>query len=307
MKASWLTCVALLCPVFAQNPAVVTRAGYTSPELIRVAPGQVITLFVRPGSIDIKDKAVAEGSPWPTQLAGIAVELKQTLSETALRVPVLSVVPTRTCAAVTPAACPPRLGITIQMPFELVPNIPGSRLPANFATLTVFENGVAGDPFPVSSVPDQIHIVNACDTTLTALPDDGVCTAAVKHADGTTVTSEKPAKADELLTVDVYGLGYVETNPASGSVVASNIPVSGVSLGMEFAANAAAVKPQSDQTVQPESVNMVAGSVGVYRITFRVPVVPQGTPTCSSSVESNLTVSIARTSSFAGVGICTEP
>ncbi len=49
------------------------------------------------------------------------------------------------------------------------------------------------------------------------------------------------------------------------------------------------------------------GSVGIYDIPFLVPALPPGVAACGSGVQSNLTVDIKRTTSYAGVGICVVP
>jgi hypothetical protein len=47
-----------------------------------------------------------------------------------------------------------------------------------------------------------------------------------------------------------------------------------------------------------------ADSPGVYRITFRVPPMPEGQPVCEGEVASNLTISLGRTASYDGAAIC---
>ena len=42
-----LACWSILLPPFGHGQAVVTGAGYSAPRPVEVAPGQVITVFVR--------------------------------------------------------------------------------------------------------------------------------------------------------------------------------------------------------------------------------------------------------------------
>jgi uncharacterized protein (TIGR03437 family) len=49
---------------------------------------------------------------------------------------------------------------------------------------------------------------------------------------------------------------------------------------------------------------LAPGYVGLYQINIVVPPPPPDTPACSSTVQSNLTVSVGGTASFDGAGIC---
>ena len=145
MKSAGLTgFLFLLGPLFGQIPSVVTSLGYSNPKPVPVAPGQVITLFARTQT-QLTQPIVADGSPLP-DLGGFSVSLSQTYSHDSISVPILSVAPVNSCAAVVPAACAASTAITVQIPFELVPNVERSRLPANFATLTISDGGSPGEP-----------------------------------------------------------------------------------------------------------------------------------------------------------------
>jgi len=56
-----------------------------------------------------------------------------------------------------------------------------------------------------------------------------------------------------------------------------------------------------------KSAQLRAGAVGIYEVTFTAPSLPDGTPACSNSVRSNLTIEIGRATSYDGVGICMTP
>lgn len=301
MKVAGLGLIAFVCPLLAQGPNVVTQAGYTAPQPIRVAPGQVITLFVRTSSITLTNAVTANGLPLPTSLAGLSVSMRQTFAQDAMDVPVLSAYPVQLCSAVIPATCSSLTALTVQIPFELVANVVRSRMPANFATLTVFENGVPGDPLPLFAVGESIHILNSCDAPLA--PNPGICHAMITHADGTAVTAEKPANPNESLTLSAYGLGRTEVAVKTGSAPTDAVDVSFVKLGFHFGANASATDPDS----APLSAVLTTGKAGLYEIKFRVPDLPPDAPLCEGSGDANLTVSLGRGASVDSVGICVAP
>jgi uncharacterized protein (TIGR03437 family) len=298
MRIAGLGLIVFVCPLLAQGPNVVTQAGYTAPQPIRVAPGQVITLFVRTSSITLTNAVAANGLPLPTSLAGLSVSMRQTFSEGGMDVPILSANPVQLCSAVIPATCSSLTAITVQIPFELVANVVRSRMPANFATLTVFENGVPGDPLPLFAVGESIHILNSCDAPLA--PNPGICHALITHANGTPVTAESPANPNELLTLSAYGLGRTAVAVKTGAAPPDAVEVSLVKLGFNFGTNASAADPDT----APLSAALAAGKVGLYEIKFRVPDLPQDAPLCEGSGDANLTVSLGRGASLDSVGMC---
>jgi hypothetical protein len=58
-----------LGPLLSQTPSVVTSLGYSNPKPVRVAPGQVITLFARTQTI-LTQPIVTDNSTWPVTLGG---------------------------------------------------------------------------------------------------------------------------------------------------------------------------------------------------------------------------------------------
>src|SRR5215471_5068219 len=64
----------------AQPAPVITGAGYSAPAPFQVAPGQVVTLFLRdlPAAPDGSLRSSeAVGTPLPTALAGISLTVTQ--------------------------------------------------------------------------------------------------------------------------------------------------------------------------------------------------------------------------------------
>lgn len=295
-------------PLLAQVPGRVVAAGYRLPEPVEVAPGQIITLFVRRDASDAFPAATASEHPLPLRLNGYAVSLVQSDRPDPVPVPLQAVYPVENCYGVMTQICTPLTAITVQIPWELVPNV--GRRPESFAALTVSRGGVAAEPVPLSPQADQIHVLTSCDSTFPPgdgfFPDEpGPCRSLVTHLDGSLVTPAAPAKAGESVVALVYGLGRTEDRIPTGDVPSSPIPIPGISLGFHFGTNLDGTRPQSPQ--QPEVVTLSRERAGLYRVSFVVPAPPEGTPSCTAtSVVSNLTVTILRNASFDGAGICVE-
>jgi uncharacterized protein (TIGR03437 family) len=293
--------VFLLGQLPAQTTSIVTSLGYSDPKPVPVAPGQVITLFVHTQT-KLAQPIVADPSALPLNLGGFSVSLTQTYSHNPIPAPIFSVAPVESCAAVVPTVCTNSTAITVQIPFELVPNAERSRLPANFATLTISDGNAPGEPIALNAVSDRIHILNSCDTPLNS--PSGACSPVFLHADGTLVSSGSPATVAEPITLQAYGLGYADSQVATGAPSPSPAPnVSGLALDFRFGTDAAVTRPGSNAaTIQAQ---LVPGSIGLYRLTFQAPALPAGTPACSA-VSNNLTVLIARGASFDGASLCLQ-
>ncbi|MEO8131656.1 MAG: hypothetical protein ABI822_31470, partial [Bryobacteraceae bacterium] len=138
-----------------------------------------------------------------------------------------------------------------------------------------------------------------------ALPPaaNAACVPMFRHADGSVVSASNPARSGEVLSMAAYGLGYPATSIATGDLPRSPVTTDGVTVGFDFRPNTPASKPGN----APATAAITRDGVGLYQINFLVPAVPSGTAACGNGVTSNLTVSIARTSSFDGAGICVQP
>jgi uncharacterized protein (TIGR03437 family) len=109
---------ASLAPTFGQGPTLV-GAGYFDPAVIRVAPGQITTLFVT-GLKTVLQPVTASAAPLPITLAGISVTLEQ-LGIQPTPVPLLSIQQLSLCSNVSSLLPPPAdcliTAITVQIPF----------------------------------------------------------------------------------------------------------------------------------------------------------------------------------------------
>ncbi|MBV6466012.1 MAG: hypothetical protein PGMFKBFP_01309 [Anaerolineales bacterium] len=306
----WIVWIAVIPALLAQGPApgVVVSAGYSAPQPVRVSPGQVITLFVHVNGTQPAEAAANE-LPLPVTLNGYTVTMRQTFQTGSVAVPLFAVYPVENCYGLAPAACSELVAITLQVPWELAPNV-DSRRPANFAVLTVAHQGVDGEAFPLEAVTDSIHIVNSCDATMppgVERPEDltGPCKPVVTHASGRLVTVGNPAKPGEALTMYAVGMGRAGGNLKTGEAVAAAVALPDVRLGFEYGVNRPGREPAADGAA-PIFAGLVAGQVGLYQVSFTVPASGSVTACTASTVKSNLTVSIGRQSSFDGAGICVD-
>jgi uncharacterized protein (TIGR03437 family) len=294
---SGLAAAACLLPAQAVN--VVVDSGYRAPLPLKVAPGQVITLFVRPSSIRLTGGIHADTIPLPVSLGGFSATLRQTLS-LPIAVPILSVNPIGFCPPVSATpACSYMVAVTVQIPLELIPNVELARATENFASLTVADNNVDGDPLQLNPVSENIHIVTSCDSTLQTISPP--CLPLVKHSDGSLVTPKNPADVNELLTISAYGLGRTSTAVESGKLpVEPSNPVPSLKLGLRMGANPGVPDPDVD----PSMAVLSTKEVGLYEVSFTAPAPDKNTPACRDAVSSNFSVSIGRGNSSDHVSLC---
>lgn len=299
MKPAGVALFFLIAPLFGQAPSVVASLGYTAPRPVTVAPGQVITLFARTQTT-LSQAIVASGSTIPTTLGGFSVALSQTLSSNPIALPILSAAPAQTCSGVQPVICTNFTAITVEIPFELVPNVASSRLPENFAYLTVSDSGSTGEPIAITPVSERIHVVNSCDSSVN--PQAEPCAPVFLHGDGTVVSSKKPAVPGETIKLQTYGMGFGDSRVTTGQPSPSPaVNVAGVTIEFRFGADAVVSLPAADAA--DATAQMVPGSVGLYQVSFTVPAIPDGTADCTATTP-NLTVVIARGTSFDGAALC---
>jgi len=337
MRRSFLiaTCASVtnLGFLFGQGVTLI-GSGYSDPSVIRVAPGQIATLFVTGLKTVLLSQPInAAVVPLPTALAGISVTLNQNGGKST-PVPLLSIQQSSVCSSAG-ASSPPGLtadclitAITVQIPFELTV-VPQPPLTSNVQELLVTENGTVSKAFKLTPLADNLHVINTCDLFQSRqLASAGSCEPLVTHADGTIVTVDTPAQADEELVVWAYGLGATTPTPTSGSVSPTPAATyaSSLYLQFDFRTNAAPSRPYSGtvagteppQSPAPIFVGLTPGEVGLYQINFKIPssipVVERCGISCGSvkctifdTVQSNLTIDIGASFSFDGAAICVEP
>lgn len=299
----------------AQTPAVAISAGYQSPPFIRLAPGQLVTLYI--GGLDrtINRITRAETLPLPTMLDGISVELRD--GTRTFRAPILAVAPSSNCLPADDPACATTTAVTLQVPFDigvdcaccLAPPLPPLRV-------TVLQNGVARGAFPAIRSAEQIHVVRFCDSVFVGTISNSGCSdrPAVTHADGTVVDANRPARPGEVLVAYLLGLGRVNAAPNPGEPTPAPSPASVAPLlAFDFAVNAPgkqlawSCQGPTPSGVQPLFAGLTQGFIGLYQVNFVVPPAPAELPACDRSVTSNLTVTFSSFWSSDAAQICVAP
>lgn len=282
--------------------------GYALPRPRAVAPGQVISLFLRGPAAGVAGTVVVSSSPLPRELAGYSVLLEQTTAGSAVDVPLLGVSRSEACYGMLP--CVPLTVLTVQMPWELRPNIAGQGRPENFVNLRVRAPGGATEMHPLRPVRDAIHVLTTCEESpalqQVSGPGDleGPCRSRVSHADGRQVTAANPAEPGEMVLLHAVGFGAVEGRPVTGTAAADDLAVDDVTTALEFGANR---EPRwQEEGTAPVAAILKSSQFGLYQVLVTVPdVIPEGTPACTASrVQSNVTVSLRRFDSFSGASFC---
>jgi uncharacterized protein (TIGR03437 family) len=310
--SAWFAVGSVLSSPISSAQATVIGAGYAAPSAIDVAPGQVITIFARVPGKTAADPVVAT-APLPVELGGFSVLLRQTFPSSPTPAPILSVSDSQSCSMVAPLVCDTVSMITVQVPFELTANAPRgigpqTTVPQNFARLEISYNGNPTNSLFLNPVPDRIHVLNSCEAAAN-LSKPQPCLPMVARPDGSLVSSDNPAKAGEVLTVSVVGLGPTTdlTVPTGAATPILPPPVDGVIVSLDVRANGSPSMPSAATSSPANRAQLQAGAVGIYQVLLTVPALPGGTEACSSVVRSNLTINIGRTTSYDGTGICVVP
>jgi uncharacterized protein (TIGR03437 family) len=318
--------VVSLGPANGQGPTI-AGTGYTDPSIIRVAPGQITTLFVT---------GLKTVVPLPTMLAGVTVTLNQLTP-----LPLLSIQQMSVCNTVPPGSpqsppSPPSpdcliTAVTLQIPFDLP--LPAERTTTGIE-LAVSENGNVSKSFRVLPITDNLHVINTCDVfpspkfisvSQPISPYAALCVPLVTHGNGNLVTADNPAQPGEEIVIWAFGAG--PTTPMAKTGQASPTPAATLSsfvyLQFDFRTNATPSRPYVNPliaapipTPAPVFVGLTPGQVGLYQINVRIPSSIPAIGSCTTgtqsisvynAVQSNLTIDMGATTSFDGAAICVQP
>ncbi|HEX5226163.1 MAG TPA: hypothetical protein VFW44_00565 [Bryobacteraceae bacterium] len=293
-----------LVPVCAlrADPPSIAFVGHGAPAIPGLAPGQIVTIFGTGFPVP-SDPVIAQKIPLPTVLGGISALLRQTIGPQQISVPMISVAPVGNCTALT--NCAPMLAVTLQVPAELTAYPPGSLGPPNTATLTISDQSGDTASIAIAANLDSVHILTPADAGLASSTS-----SVITHADGSLVTSEKPATAGEELVAYATGLGSTTPNVVAGAITPSPAPKANNSpqLSFNFAPNAPAWNNVIEQPTIIVSAAVFAGlspqNVGLYQLNFVVPAPPSTTVPCSTDVRSNVTMTVIGSASFDGAPFC---
>jgi uncharacterized protein (TIGR03437 family) len=294
------TVFALALAPLAADAQTVVGGGYAQPVPIAAAPGQLMTIYVQGIGASLTSVIWAQSLPLPMSLAGISVNLFQTVDPMGpIAVPLLAVFPVESCPSQgqsQPAACSNLIGINLQIPFELKPPLPEISGPG-LAHLAVSENGRAGPSVGIWPRAVQIHVLRNGDTIMRPVdagPSGIPSGAAVTHADGSLVNSGNPALPGE--TVSIYAVGLGGSGPTGGAA-ANATRVGDVPVSFDFRLNAAPTAPINRGTTVPAW--LTAGNVGLYQINVTVPQPPPSALPCSGNL-TNLTIDLGDAALSAG-------
>jgi uncharacterized protein (TIGR03437 family) len=269
--------------------SIIIGAGYSTPYPIKVAPGQLVTIFASGIDATLKSRVAATTLPLPLTLAGISVTIDELSNPPLLKekVPILAVAPTSGTTAVT-----------VQMLFFLRTSSFISPLIPPPATLTLYEDGTAVVTISIAPTSDQIHIATTCDANITIPEPGALCRPIIAHADGSLVTPDKPAHTGELLLLYAFGLGATNPGMAAGDAATSAQPVAITpSLSYEAAIPTRASERRSFSSI---FAGLTVGFAGLYQINFFAPAPPDFFATdCTtfSSPNGNVALTVRRSSS----------
>jgi uncharacterized protein (TIGR03437 family) len=299
MQALRLVIATVVAFAAASAQPAVLGAGYTPPFVVKVAPGQLVTIFASGVGAAVQSRVAATSLPLPYTLAGISVTIDE-LSDPPLhneQVPIFAVGKINGATA-----------ITVQIPFGLRTNSFISPLVPPPATLSIHENGAVAVTVTIAPTSDQIHIATTCDANLTTPVPGALCRPIIAHADGSLVTPDTPAKAGELLVLYAYGLGATTPGMASGDAATSAQPA--VITPLLSSEAAIALLPSTRQLLTPAYAGLAVGFSGLYQINFFAPTppVPFGPGDCNTFDSPNGNVALTvRFSSSDTASLCVMP
>lgn len=314
----WLALV-LLAPVAVTAQLVsgglVNAGDYNHAAVIRIAPGQVLPLFLRTTE-ELQPASIPDGRPWPAELSGVGAHVEDWI---------VGPVPAHKALAIGEVRKlwtgsrdrPHTYVIQAQIPFDIVSRI-GTANP-EFSLLRISLFGLLVDTQVVEVASDAIHVQNACDSgwVVTRLPY-AMCRAIVRREDGSEVSARRPATPGETVTIHLYGLG--QTVPATatgrpfqpGADLRSRERFSRVPLRVwwDFTQNSTSARLTEDSPllVPAEIVagpEPVAGSVGRYRVDIRIP--ESKLPACGAGTLSNATLMLVGIDGRTAAPICIAP
>lgn len=285
-------------------------AGYAAPGPVEVAPGQILTLFLRgiarspAGGLRI---AQAQSVPLPDTLAGLSVSIQQSPQTTAHRLPLLSVRQHNECEE---ASGEPRCLLTalrVQIHTNLTPVI---------AKLTVETDGEPTRTFLIRPIRDDAHLVTACDLTWDTNPGSD-CPRIAFHADGAPVDQRRPVRPGESIILYAHGLGPTSPPVPAGTASpagAALIEAVASRLRLRFLAfrNAAPSLPRYYETT-PEGeeapvsfAGLTPGQVGLYQINVVVPTSLTIPIRCGGDTRSNVLLKVETARGIENVALCVE-
>lgn len=297
----------------AQTNAVVVGAGYQAPEtLLRVSPGQLISLYITgvparrvPGSATESFEERALRLSLPTVLAGLSVNIRILWLPLPQEIaaPIQAVYQRSVCGGSEAARCGMWTEIIVQIPYDLPVEV-GTGVPPIPQYLIVRDGGQELTAIQTAGVPHSVHFLRSCDSV--ALPNPGLpCGPLVAHSDGTIVNPANPAKPGETLVAYALGLGRVVNPVRAGEAVKEANAVAGdIYLRFEYGDVPPAGMPERLAESAPRNISyagLTPGYAGLYQLNFTVPPLPDSPVPCTRPAQENLTVTMSGVFTF-GLG-----
>ena len=284
----------VVSPCIRAQTAVIlcTDPAVTGP--IRLAPGQVVTLWVAGLTTTLPINGItATSTPFPTMLGGISV----TMTQNGPRLPPVPIIAVHQLYGGCFAPCTKVIGVTVQIPYELEPeDLPACGSCLDSGRIFVSDGTNTTTTLDVSAVSAQVHVLG------------------ITHADGRLVTRLNPGLVGEVIVMYASGLGFPRfptslSELKTGDVTPTPAPTAAGALSYDYRFNAS---PSKAQITAPDPyirfIGMSPGSVGLYQVNFAVPPPSAALTECDEiSVSSNLTVTLlGGFSSFDGAAICVK-
>ena len=286
----------------------VVGAGFFSAVPIPAAPGEILTIHVA-GLGGVNQTVTAASVPLPTTLAGISIAMTQGVNGETIPVPLIAAFPVKTCTDIQTAGCSQFVGITLQVPYELVPNTPFVvGRPPNSAQLAITQAGQTA-LVDLEPVYDSVHILRGGDSITQPgrqAPGTMFLNPIVTHSDGSPVLQPSPARPGETLVMYAVGLGTTAPSATTGDKSPTAATVAPITIGFTFQAPPGTSPPSS---AVPVFAGLTPGFVGLYQINFVVPQPPTTLQLCipGGSPASNLSVTLYAQTSLDVAGICVRP
>lgn len=304
----------------APVPVIIPTAPALSATLA-VAEGEVLTAFLLVDDAAVFTTTEAPPGDLPYELQGIrgAITIPAILvdgRELSIPQPLLQVRPVRQCLSF-PMTCTQVLAVTIQIDWRqtVAPDVYG------YLAFTL------GDR-PTRRIELRPRLANPSILGRCAGRFDTIeCLyrPAIFHQDGRPVQSIRPARAGEMLTLYLYGLGPTDPPVPPGrrapATPLARVPRA-ITLAIDYRVNAApryqierlAGSPgfESVRELTPSFLGLSPGSAGLYQINFLLAPPPAPTPPCPTPEDSNATLTVSSNDlptlklAFASVRFCIE-
>jgi len=305
---------------FAQTGVLLTGAGYSVPPPPQVAPGQVTTFFFRgigPAADGHLRSAQATTVPLPMNLGGLSLRMAQPQAS-AFAVPIFAVRQENACAGASDisAACL-LTSVKVQIPFEIIAD---GTSPAPSAELTLDVDGKASAALPLQPVPDNAHIVTACDLSWDT-NSTSVCDRHAYHANGQAISANDPAKPSEVVVVYAYGLGQVSGGLTTGDLSPAGSTLADlpnrVKASFGTVVNALSSGPRflsSNDSATPSAsiqfAGLTPGQIGLYQLNIPIPESLDLAGPCGGLggfIRTNATLRVTTSQGSEGLAICVQP